>query len=219
MAPKTDFINGNNGMLTMPYMADSYSTGTDWNYSSAQVPQLQTPTVQSVFNQGGAIRTGQDPYNTRNVTNYGDVDPYSLGGDYDTRTFNTGSVGGEAQSSFTPYADNSGMFGTQPYNEQMANYAGVPIDQLPASGTTAYTDMQKGMDAQNKYMNSQGVDYMGWAGAGADVLGGISQIGSYFNNRDLAKAQIKGINANIDNLKFAQNQRKDFTSGTKSAFA
>jgi len=123
------------------------------------------------------------------------------------------------KSAFTPYTDNSGMFGTQPYNEQLANYAQVSLDKLPEVGSTAYTDLQKGMQTQEEFMGTQGTDWMGGIGAGMDILGGITNIASYFDNSKLRDKQMEGIDANIANLKFAQNQRKDFVGNTKSSFA
>ena len=107
----------------------------------------------------------------------------------------------------------SGMYnGTNIYtdgvfDQQKALSAGMSPTQI--------SDMQKGAYAQDQ----MGTSFSEYASAGAAGLGAVTGIASYFDNKDMNKKRMEAMDTNIAIAKEEQQHRRDFRSGTKSAFA
>ncbi len=98
------------------------------------------------------------------------------------------------------------------------------------------TELGNSYGDQSGYMDSLGYGNIGVDGGGegglfssltgTDIIDGISGFGqlglglfNYLDNKPVKKAQIRGLNEQIDSSQYARGAHKDFVSGSRNAFA
>jgi len=171
--------------------------------SGIELPKIDMPQLSRATSMTG-------PISNTTATAY-PGSGFDAPGNYDTsKTIsNAGAVtgGGTTPPVATNMFAGKDVYTDGVFNAEKALAAGMSPTQI--------SDTQKG----NYYQDQMGTSLTDYASAGAAGLGAITGVASYFDNRKMQKKQMKALDTNIKIAKEEQAHRRDFRSGTKSAFA